>query len=91
MGIKSINPFLKELVPEAFIEEYNLSHLKGHKIAIDAANWICMSLAGEHRDTVNKTKNVIEDEVDRNVTMNKFYRKIVNFNIMLLENDIKCD
>ena len=88
MGIKSVNPFLKELVPEAFIEQYDLSNLKGYRIAIDAANWIFMSISGDHRDTVVKTKNVIEDEVDRETTMNKFYHKFLNFNIMLLENEI---
>lgn len=88
MGIKSINQFLKDKEVECFIERYSLSNFSGHRIAIDAANWCYMFIAGEHKDTVYKTKNIIDDEVDREVTLQKMYHKFLNFNILLLQNNI---
>lgn len=88
MGIKGVNPFLKEKVPYAFIEKYDLALLKGYRIAIDAANWTFMILSGEHRNTVVRTKNIIDDELDREMTMQKFYKRFIDFNLMLLEADI---
>jgi flap endonuclease-1 len=88
MGIKSINQFLKDKGVPCFIEKYPLSNFANHRIAIDAANWCYMFIAGEHRDTVFKTKDIIGDEVDRNATLHKMYNKFLQFNILLLNNGI---
>lgn len=88
MGIKSINQFLKDKQVQGFIEKYPLSNFSNHRIALDAANWCYMFIAGEHRDTVYKTKNIVDDNVDRNVTLHKMYNKFLQFNILLMQNGI---
>jgi hypothetical protein len=88
MGIKSINQFLKDKQVQCFVEKYPLSNFSNHRIAIDAANWCYMFIAGEHKDNVFKTKNIIDNDVDRNVTLQRMYNKFLQFNIMLLQNRI---
>jgi flap endonuclease-1 len=88
MGIKSINQFLKDKGVPCFIDKYPLSNFSGHRIAIDAANWCYMFMAGEHRDTVFKTRNIVDNDVDRQVTMQKLYNKFLQFNILLMQNGI---
>jgi len=88
MGIKSINQFLKEKGVPCFIDKYPLSNFNGHRIAIDAANWCYMFMAGEHRDTVYKTRNIVDNQVDRESTLQKLYNKFLQFNILLMQNGI---
>jgi len=88
MGIKSINQFLKDKQVPCFIEKYPLSNFANHRIALDAANWCYMFISGEHRDTVFKTKNIVDNEVDRSITMQKMYNKFLQFNILLMNNGI---
>ena len=92
MGIKNINQFLKDILGEnvsiCFLEKYDLSNLKGFRIAIDAANWCITAIADGVHDTTYRTVDIIEEELDRNVIMNKFYKKFLDFNIMLLQTDI---
>jgi flap endonuclease-1 len=88
MGIKSINQFLKDKSVPCFVEKYPLTNLANHRIAIDAANWCYMFIAGEHKDNVFKTKNIIDNDVDRNVTLQRMYNKFLQFNILLLQNQI---
>ena len=88
MGIKSINQFLKDKQVQCFVEKYSLSNFSNHRIAIDAANWCYMFIAGEHKDNVFKTKNIIDNDVDRNVTLQRMYNKFLQFNILLLQNRI---
>lgn len=88
MGIKSINQFLKDKGVPCFIEKYPLSNFAGHRIAFDAANWCYMFMAGEHRDTVFKTKNIVDNDVDRSLTLQKMYNKFVQFNILVMQSGI---
>jgi flap endonuclease-1 len=86
MGIKSINQFLKDKQVPCFVEKYPITNFSNHRIAIDAANWCYMFIAGEHKDNVFKTKNIIDNDVDRTVTLQRMYNKFLQFNIMLLQN-----
>ena len=63
MGIKSLNPFLKEKCPEAF-RDLPYSYFKGKRIAVDSDNVLRKLMARSHKEIVNQT-DVCVDEPDR--------------------------
>ena len=64
MGIKTLNPFLREKCPEAFVD-LPYSFFKGKRVAVDSDNILRKLMSRSHKEIVNQT-DVCVEEVDRN-------------------------
>ena len=70
MGIKSLNPFLKEKVPAAF-QNIPYSYFKGKRVAIDSDNVLRKLMSRAHKEIVNQT-DVCSEEPDRSLIVQRW-------------------
>jgi flap endonuclease-1 len=63
MGIKNLNPFLKEKCPEAF-KELPYSFFKGKRVGVDSNNVLMKLMSRAHKEIVDQT-DVCHEEPDR--------------------------
>ena len=54
MGIKSLNPFLKKQVPEAFFN-IPLASFSGKRVAVDACNWAFSAMCTARKRVIKRT------------------------------------
>lgn len=85
MGITKINKLLKELSSEAFYTS-NLSDLKGHKIAIDAYNWMYSNMYTARKIIINKmtTQEIINCDIDPIKVRKEWFQLALRFLFTLL-------
>jgi 5'-3' exonuclease len=89
MGVKSINPFLKEKCPEAF-KPLPYSYFKGKRVAVDSDNVLRKLMSRAHKEIVNKT-DVCVNEPDRKEIVDRWLHhtkeeiiKFLRFGITLI-------
>lgn len=79
MGIKNLNKFLKETVPEAFIE-IPLSSFSGNRLAVDIFQWFHANISVATKEAVQKIDVVSGEKPNRvkifNILMRNFFSKI---------------
>jgi hypothetical protein len=63
MGIKNLNPFLKEICPDAF-QNLPYSFFTGKRVAIDSDNILRKLMSRAHKEIVNET-DVCSRDPDR--------------------------
>ena len=86
MGIKSINEFLKKMVPDAFTRRY-LDIFSGTAIAIDSHIIIHKYFSNCFRDYISSMKNPL-DIINKTVILGRTIEEILLFNQELLNNNI---
>src|SRR5579883_859929 len=69
MGIKTLNPFLKKLCPNAF-RDIPYSYFKGKRVAVDADNVLRKLMSRAYKEIVNQT-DVCVNEPNREKIFNK--------------------
>ena len=74
MGIKSLNPFLKEKCPQAF-RDIPYSHFKGKRVAVDSDNVLMKLMSRSHKEIVNQT-DVCAREPDRQAIVDRWLHHI---------------
>ncbi len=57
MGIKSLNPFLKEKCPEAF-KDLPYSYFRGKRVAVDSDNVLRKLMSRAHKEVVNAPPHI---------------------------------
>lgn len=77
MGVKGINVFLREKVPEAFTTT-ELVRFHGHRIAIDGTNWTYSYYGTANREVISKMADPLE-EVDRAAVMAIVHDNLLRF------------
>lgn len=87
MGVKDLNKFLRDKKINCFIENYPLSNLKGHRIAIDGNNFLFVYGSSVHREAVYQNTDVNE-ELDRDEILHKMYLRVLNFLIVFMNNGV---
>lgn len=60
MGIKDIKKFIREKSPRSFFT-LDINHLRGHKVAIDANNWMYTNHAIARKKVIERTNVLIKD------------------------------
>lgn len=77
MGIDGLKKFIKETVPESFIE-IEISKIKNGKIAIDANNWMCKNWARAVEEVV-RGEDIIQGKVDDKKIQKVWHNKALMF------------
>ena len=86
MGIKSINPLLKKLAPDAFFT-MPLTWLRDKRIAIDASGWMYSNMAIARKKVIRKT-DVATVEPDQSEIRKEWILSAINFITGWLANKI---
>jgi len=83
MGIKALNPFLREKCPEAFVD-LPISYFKGKRIAIDSDQILRKFRARAYKEIVDKT-DVCVEEPDIDEVNKRWKYHVKNFILSLLK------
>ena len=89
MGIKSLNPFIREKCPQAF-RDLPYSYFYGKRVAVDANNVLMKLMSRSHKEIVNQT-DVCSKEPDRKAIVERWLHhlreeviKFVRYGITLI-------
>jgi flap endonuclease-1 len=86
MGIKSINEFLKEKSPTAYIID-TLSKFGGYRIAIDGYNYLYTIMCSANKSVIYKTTDLLAD-IPREPIVNKARHMLIIFILQFMANGI---
>jgi flap endonuclease-1 len=86
MGIQHLSKIIKEKAPQSYLD-LPLSYFVGHRITIDAMNWIYINLAVSTKDAACEAANITE-EIPDHLIMQNFAKRAQNFVERFLRNYI---
>jgi len=77
MGILRLNPFLKKICPDAYMD-VPYSFFRGKRLAVDSDNVLHKFMSRSHKEIVNITDVSIED-IDRDKVIQRWIKHTRNF------------
>jgi 5'-3' exonuclease len=88
MGIQDINKFLKDEGVGCFGTGLVVDHLAGYRVAIDAANWVCVTAPGCYRDAARVLVDPVDETFDRLLILRTMLNRMICFQIFWMKSGV---